>query len=317
MSDIEKQKTAAEGISKEEAKKAEPIKEEKQEPKIKEEKPKAETVKEQGAGQEEKTENKPIAGETEKVEAEKTAKKVEEMKKEETAQPKDAPENLKFILGRKVGMTQVFDEKGNLYAVSVVEAGPCNITRVRTQEKDGYKAVCLGFGEQEEKKINKPDLGYFKKHNINPVKHQKEYRVEDLSGIEIGQVVKVNTFKEGDIVDIQGKTKGKGFAGVMKRHGFSGLPATHGTKTKGRSPGSIGSRRSLGRVIPGQKMPGRMGQNTKTMQRIEVVKVDAENNLIYLNGSVPGAKGTIISILETSKKKSSDTLKNNQQQKKK
>ncbi|MBT3393172.1 MAG: 50S ribosomal protein L3 [Elusimicrobiaceae bacterium] len=243
-----------------------------------------------------------------------TVKKPEgEAKEEVKAEPveeksKEAPETLKVILGKKIGMTQLFDENGNLYATSVVEAGPCSVVRLRTKKKDGYNAVCLGFGKVEkEKNLNKPDKGYFEKNKLTPVKHMKEYRTEQLEGFELGQDVTVGfRFKEGDIVDVQGKSKGHGFTGVMKRYNFKGLPATHGTKHKARSPGSIASRRSLGRVIPGQKMPGRMGNEIITVQRIQVTKVDAENNLIYLNGSVPGARGTVVSILTTSKKRNSD-----------
>lgn len=275
----DEQKKAVEETSE---KKAKPIKEEA--PKTEE--TKAETVKE------------PVA---EKPAEEKPAEPVKEEKSNK------APETLKVIMGKKVGMTQLFDENGNLYATSVVEAGPCSVVRIRTQKKDGYNAVCLGFEKQEDKKLNKPDKGYFEKNKLEPVKHMKEYRTENLEGFELGQELTLdNRFKAGDIVDVQGRSKGHGFTGVMKRFNFKGLPATHGTKHKARSGGSIASRRSLGRVLPGQKMPGRMGNKIETVQRIVVTKVDVENNLIYLNGSVPGAKGTIVSILMTSKKRASD-----------
>lgn len=217
---------------------------------------------------------------------------------------KTAPATLRFVLGEKIGMTQVFDDRGNLHAVSVVKAGPCKIVRVRTQEKDGYTAVALGFGDKKENKLNKPDLGNFKKLGITPVRHIKECRLADITGFEVGQVIDLGSvFKPGDYVDVQGKTKGKGFAGAMKRHGFAGQPASHGASDRERAPGGLASRRSLGKVLSGQRMAGHMGATTTTVSKIEVAKVDAENNLIFLKGSVPGAKGTIVSVLETSKPK--------------
>ncbi len=217
---------------------------------------------------------------------------------------KKAPATLRFVLGEKLGMTQVFDNKGNLHAVSVVKAGPCKIVRVRTQEKDGYTAVALGFGDKKESRLNKPDAGYFTKLGVAPVKHIKECRVSDINGFEVGQVIDLDAiFKEGDYVDVQGKMKGRGFAGAMKRHGFAGQPASHGASDRERAPGGLASRRSLGKVLSGQRMAGHYGATTTTISKIEVAKVDAVNNLIFLKGSVPGAKGTIVSVLETSKPK--------------
>ena len=220
------------------------------------------------------------------------------------AEVKTAPSTLRFVIGEKLGMTQLFDEKGNLNAVSVVHAGPCKVVRVRTQEKDGYNAVAVGFGEVKENKLNKPDLGNFKKLGIAPVKHIKEYRLADVNGFEVGQVINLGEiFKPGDYVDVQGKIKGRGFAGAMKRHGFAGQPASHGASDRERAPGGLASRRSLGKVLSGQRMAGHYGFTTTTISKIEVAKVDTENNLIFLKGSVPGAKGTIVSVLETSKPK--------------
>jgi large subunit ribosomal protein L3 len=217
---------------------------------------------------------------------------------------KAAPATLRFVLGEKLGMTQVFDEKGNLHAVSVVKAGPCKIVRVRTAEKDGYTAVAVGFGDKKESKLNKPDLGNFKKLGTAPVKHIKECRLADVNGFEIGQIIDLAAvFKPGDYVDVQGKIKGRGFAGAMKRHGFAGQPASHGASDRERAPGGLASRRSLGKVLSGQRMAGHYGFATATISKIEVAKVDAQNNLIFLKGSVPGAKGTIVSVLETSKHK--------------
>ena len=220
------------------------------------------------------------------------------------AEVKKAPAALRFVIGEKLGMTQLFDDNGNLSAVSVVKAGPCKIVRVRTQEKDGYKAVALGFGEVKESKLNKPDSGNFKKLGVAPVLHIKECRVADVAGFEIGQEVDLGAiFKVGDYVDVQGKIKGRGFAGAMKRHGFAGGPASHGASDRERAPGGLASRRALGKVLSGQRMAGHYGAVTTTVSKIEVAKVDVENNLIFLKGSVPGAKGTIVSVLETSKPK--------------
>ncbi|MBQ3933927.1 MAG: 50S ribosomal protein L3, partial [Elusimicrobiaceae bacterium] len=188
---------------------------------------------------------------------------------------KTAPATLRFVLGEKLGMTQLFDEKGNLNAVSVVKAGPCKVVRVRTEEKDGYKAVALGFGTVKESKLNKPDLGNFKKLGVEPVKHIKECRVNDIAGFEVGQIIDLGAiFKEGDYVDVQGKIKGRGFAGAMKRHGFAGQPASHGASDRERAPGGLASRRSLGKVLSGQRMAGHYGFTTTTVSKIEVVKVD-------------------------------------------
>jgi len=220
----------------------------------------------------------------------------------EAATVKKAPANLRFVIGEKIGMTQLFDEKGNLDAVSVVKAGPCKIVRVRTQEKDGYSAVALGLDEQKESKLNKPDAGNFKKLGVTPVKYIKECRLSDITGFEVGQIIDLGSiFKPGDYVDIQGKIKGRGFAGVMKRHGFKGGPASHGASDRERAPGGLATRRSLGKVISGQRMAGHYGFTTTTVSKVEVARVDAENNLIFLKGSVPGAKGSIVSVLETSK----------------
>jgi len=222
---------------------------------------------------------------------------------------KTAPASLRFVIGEKLGMTQVFDDRGNLHAVSVVKAGPCKIVRVRTQEKDGYTAVALGFGDIKESKLNKPQTAIFKKLGVAPVKHIKECRVPNSAGFEAGQVIDLGAiFKPGDYVDVQGKIKGRGFAGAMKRHGFSGQPASHGASDRERAPGGLASRRSLGKVLSGQRMAGHYGFTTTTISKIEVAKVDAANNLIFLKGSVPGAKGTIVSVLETSKPKKHITV---------
>jgi len=221
----------------------------------------------------------------------------------ESKGPQKAPETFRVVLGRKVGMTQRFDEHGDLRAVTVVEAGPCSVVRVKDAAgKDGYCAVLLGFGPRTEKSMSKPLSGQFKAAGVAPVRHLKEFRLGDVSGFSAGQVVDLEgRFSAGDYVDVQGLSKGKGFASAIKRHNFAGLPATHGTSDKERSPGSISSRRSLGRILPGQRMAGHMGQETITTQKIEVVAVEPGKNRIFLGGSVPGAKGTVVVVRETVK----------------
>ncbi|OGR90411.1 MAG: 50S ribosomal protein L3 [Elusimicrobia bacterium RBG_16_66_12] len=203
-------------------------------------------------------------------------------------------------------MTQVFHPKDQTYCdVTVVKAGPCPILRVKTVEsKDGYNAVQLALGRRREKTCSKSQLGQFKKAVVAPARYVREVRVDDTKGLEVGQVVTIDgAFKTGDYVDVQGVCKGKGFAGVMKRHNFRGLPASHGASDKQRSPGSLASRRSLGRVLPGQRMAGRLGGVTTSTMKIEVVMVDPENSLVYLMGAVPGPKGGLVTIFETAKSK--------------
>jgi len=218
------------------------------------------------------------------------------------ASQKPAPVGLRVILGEKVGMTQLFDAKGRLRAVTVVKAGPCTISNIRTMERDGYCAICLGYGETDLDSLSKPLAGQFAKSGIAPLKKLREFRVSDVKGYEAGQIVTAaSRFAEGDYVDVQGVTKGRGFAGGMKRHGFHGMPASHGSSDKERAPGSLASRRSLGRVIPGQRMAGHMGQQTLTAAKLEIVKVDADSHLLYINGSVPGTNGSVVVVLETTK----------------
>jgi large subunit ribosomal protein L3 len=200
-------------------------------------------------------------------------------------------------------MTQQFDADGECKAVTVVKAGPCRIMRVKTKEsKDGYNAVLLAYGDKKEKGLNKAQLGQYKAAGTTPAKVQREFRLTDAKDFEAGQTVGLEgRFTVGDYVDVQGVSKGKGFAGVMKRHNFGGLPASHGASDKERSPGSIASRRSLGRVVPGQRMAGHMGHVTVTVHKLEVVSIEPENNLVYLNGSVPGPRGSVIVVKETTK----------------
>ena len=215
---------------------------------------------------------------------------------------KQAPATFRAILGEKIGMTQVYHSKDkNLYDVTIVKAGPCPILRVKTSDsKDGYNAVQLGFGAGKDKSCSKSQLGQFKKAGVAAQRHVREIRVKDTKGLEAGQTVTVDgVFKLGDYVDVQGICKGKGFAGVMKRHNFKGLPASHGASDKQRSPGSLASRRSLGRVMPGQRMAGHLGNTTASTMKIEVIQIDPAENLIYLAGAVPGPRGGLVTIYET------------------
>ncbi|MDX6768661.1 MAG: 50S ribosomal protein L3 [Elusimicrobiota bacterium] len=215
---------------------------------------------------------------------------------------KKAPATFRAILGEKVGMTQIYHPKDkNLYDVTIVKAGPCQVLRVKTADsKDGYNAVQLGFGTKKDKSFTAAELGQFKAAGAKPAKHVREIRVADAKGFEVGQVVAPeNIFKTGDYVDVQGVSKGRGFAGAMKRHGFAGLPASHGASDKQRSPGSLASRRSLGRVVPGQRMAGHHGAETTSTIKIEVVAVDPAQSLIYVAGPVPGPRGGLVTVSET------------------
>ena len=202
---------------------------------------------------------------------------------------------MKTLIGKKVGMTQIFDEKGNVIPVTVIEAGPCNVVQVKTVETDGYNAIQLGFGTVKEHKVNKPVKGHFAKAKITPMKHLREFRVEELSSVKVGDEIKVDTFVQGDSVDIQGITKGKGFQGVIKRHGQSRGPIGHGSMYH-RRPGSMGPTSTPGRVFKGKKLPGHMGVDTVTIQNLQVVAVDLDKNALLVKGSVPGNKGSILKI---------------------
>ena len=209
---------------------------------------------------------------------------------------------MKTIIGRKFGMTQVFDEKGVVVPVTVIEAGPCPVVQIKTVETDGYNAVQLGFGEVKENKVNKPEGGHFKKAEVKAVKHLREFKAceECLATVKVGDEIKVDTFEVGEKVDVQGTTKGKGFQGVIKRHGQSRGPMGHGSMYH-RRPGSMGSTSTPGRVFKGKKLPGHMGVETVTVQNLEIVKVDLDKNVILIKGSVPGAKGAILKIKKSVK----------------
>lgn len=206
------------------------------------------------------------------------------------------------MVGVKKGMTHVVLPEGQMCGATVVDVSPAVVTAIRTHEKDGYSAIQVGFGKRKEKQVSKPLAGQYKKGALTPALYVREFRVSDVKGFEIGQIVDAESrFVIEDYVDVQGTTKGKGFAGVMKRHNFSGLPASHGASDKQRSPGSLAARRSLGRVLPGQRMAGHLGNVTCSVQKIEIVKMDPTTHLIYLKGSVPGPKGSYVSISQTVK----------------
>ena len=201
----------------------------------------------------------------------------------------------KGLIGKKLGMTQIFDEKGNVVPVTVIEAGPCVVAQVKTDETDGYNAIQLGYGEVKAKHINKPEAGHFAKSKLENKKHLREFRLEDISNFKVGDEVKADIFATGEKVDIQGTSKGKGFQGVIKRHGQHRGPMGHGSMYH-RRPGSMGATSTPGRVFKGKKLPGHMGSVTVTIQNLDVVAVDMDKNVILVKGSVPGAKGAILKI---------------------
>ena len=209
---------------------------------------------------------------------------------------------VKGILGAKLGMTQVWDNN-KVVPVTVVQAGPCVVTQVRTAETDGYTAVQLAYGAIDPRKVNKPEGGHYAKAGVSPRRHIVELRTTDASEYELGQEVTVEAFAVGTPIDVTGKTKGKGYAGVMKRHGFHGLKGSHGVERKHRSPGSIGACATPGRVFKGVKMAGRMGGRRYTVQNLTVQAVDLENNLLLVKGAVPGPKGALILVRTAAKKK--------------
>jgi large subunit ribosomal protein L3 len=208
---------------------------------------------------------------------------------------------VKGILGEKLGMTQVWDNN-KVVPVTVVQAGPCVVTQVRTDATDGYSAVQLAYGAIDPRKVNKPKSGHYAKAGVSPRRHIVELRTVDATEYELGQEVTVETFPVGTPIDVTGKTKGKGYAGVMKRHGFHGLKASHGVERKHRSPGSIGACATPGRVFKGVRMAGRMGSKRFTVQNLTVQAVDTEKNLILVKGAVPGPKGALILVRTAAKK---------------
>ncbi len=210
--------------------------------------------------------------------------------------------NVKGLLGTKLGMTQVWDADNRIVPVTVIQAGPCVVTQVRTADVDGYSAVQLGFGAVKAKSVTKPAAGHFEKAGVTPRKHLVELRTADASTYTLGQELTAEVFAEADVIDVTGVTKGKGTAGVMKRHGFGGLRASHGVHRKHRSPGSIGACATPGHVFKGTRMAGRMGVEKVTVQNLTVHAVDAERGLILVKGSVPGPRGALVVLRSAAKK---------------
>ena len=203
------------------------------------------------------------------------------------------------LIGKKIGMTQLFDEKGDVVPVTVIEAGPCTVTEVRTSERDGYTALQLGFGTNKERRFTKPVLGQFTKRNLPPSRHLREFRTPDVAEYKVGQTLTASLFEKGERVDVEGNTKGRGFAGIIKRHGFKGGHATHGP-TMGREPGSIGSSAYPSRVIKGKRLPGRMGGKPLTSKNLMVAGVDVEQNVVLVRGAIPGPTNGLVFILKRS-----------------
>ncbi len=207
----------------------------------------------------------------------------------------------KAIIGKKLGMTQIFSPDGKVIPVTVVEAGPCPVVQIKTKDRDGYEALKVGFGKAEEKDLNKPEAGQFKKAGVEPQKVLKEFRLDDITGYSVGQVLTVETFAEGDKVDVVGLTKGHGFSGVIKRWNQHRLKMTHGVGPVHREVGSMGANSSPSRVFKNKHMPGQYGNERVTVQNLEVVKVDTARNVLLIKGAIPGPKGGIVTVTDTVK----------------
>jgi len=207
----------------------------------------------------------------------------------------------KGVLGEKLGMTQVFDDEGRIVPVTVVQAGPCVVTQLRSQENDGYTAVQIGYGQIDPRKVNKPETGHFEKAGVTPRRYLVELRADDTTEYELGQEITVEVFAAGQKIDVTGTSKGKGTAGVMKRHGFKGLSASHGTQRKHRSPGSIGGCATPGRVFKGLRMAGRHGNARTTVQNLTVHAIDTDKNLLLIKGAVPGPNGGVVLVRDAVK----------------
>lgn len=199
------------------------------------------------------------------------------------------------LLGNKIGMTQIFDESGNIVPVSIVKVGPCIITQVKTDLQDGYNAIQIGYGNVSNKSLTQPELGHLQKSNIQPLKYLKEFRVNNPENFKVGQVINVESFTAGQLIDITGKSCGKGFSGLQKRYNFSRGPMTHGSKNH-RGPGSIGMGTSPGRVLPGKKMAGQLGNKIANIKKLKIIQVNSDENILIVKGSVPGKPGNLLSI---------------------
>jgi large subunit ribosomal protein L3 len=199
------------------------------------------------------------------------------------------------LLGNKIGMTQIFDESGNIIPVTILKVGPCIITQIKTEMKDGYNAIQVGYSNTSNKSLTQPELGHLQKSNIQPLKYLKEFRVDTVDEFEVGQVLNVDLLSVNQLVNIKGKTVGKGFSGLQKRYNFTRGPMTHGSKNH-RAPGSIGMGTTPGRVLPGKKMPGQMGNKLTTIKKLKVIQLSSEENILIIKGSVPGKPGNLLSI---------------------
>jgi large subunit ribosomal protein L3 len=200
------------------------------------------------------------------------------------------------LLGNKIGMTQIFDESGNIIPVTILKVGPCVITQVKTKSKDGYNSIQIGYGNVLSKALTQPELGHLQKSNIQPLKYLKEFRTTEQDEFTIGQVLNVDSLLPGQFVNIKGKSIGKGFSGLQKRHNFTRGPMTHGSKNH-REPGSIGMGTTPGRVLPGKKMAGQMGNKITTIKKLKVIQINSEENVLVIKGSVPGKPGNLLSIV--------------------
>lgn len=200
------------------------------------------------------------------------------------------------LLGNKIGMTQIFDESGNIIPVTILKVGPCVVTQVKTKSKDGYHSIQVGYGNVSPKSLTQPELGHLQKSDIQPLRYLKEFRVSEDSEFNLGQILDVNSFAPGQLINIQGKSIGKGFSGLQKRYNFSRGPMTHGSKNH-RAPGSIGMGTSPGRVLPGKKMSGQVGNKVTTIKKLKVIQVNLEENILVIKGSVPGKPGNLLSIV--------------------
>jgi large subunit ribosomal protein L3 len=209
--------------------------------------------------------------------------------------------HMKGLLGEKLGMTQVWDENNRVVPVTVVKAGPCVVTQVKTPEQDGYSSVQIAFGAIDPRKVNKPASGHFAKAGVTPRRHLVELRTSDATEYSVGQELAVDTFEVGQVIDVVGTTKGKGYAGVMKRHGFSGVSASHGAHRNHRKPGSIGACATPGRGFKGTRMAGRMGVDRQTTQNLTIHAIDAENGLLLIKGAIPGPKGGLVLVRTSAK----------------
>jgi large subunit ribosomal protein L3 len=202
------------------------------------------------------------------------------------------------LLGNKVGMTQIFDVSGNVIPVTILKVGPCVVTQVKTKEKDGYDSIQVGYTKVLSNRLNQPELGHLQKSNIEPLKYLKEFRINGKNAFEIGQILDVNSFSPGQFVNVRGKNIGKGFSGLQKRHNFTRGPMTHGSKNH-RAPGSIGMGTTPGRVLPGKKMAGQLGNKVITVKNLKIIQTNLEENVLIIKGSVPGKPGNLLSIVSS------------------